>query len=95
MSDFQVRDNPTARRFELLVDGEVGALAVYHIRGEAVIILHTETAPEMQGRGLASELARQTLDQIRERGQKVVPSCPFFAKYIGEHPEYAALVSKG
>ncbi|MEU4558121.1 GNAT family N-acetyltransferase [Actinoplanes sp. NPDC023936] len=95
MSDFEVRDNPAARRFELLVDGEVGALAVYHTRGDAMIILHTETAPEMQGRGLASELARQTLDQIRARGGTVVPSCPFFAKYIGEHPEYADLVHHG
>ncbi|MEU4688502.1 GNAT family N-acetyltransferase [Actinoplanes sp. NPDC023714] len=95
MSDYEVRDNPAARRFELLVDGEVGALAAYHTRGDVLIILHTETAPEMQGRGLASELARQTLDQIRERGGRVVPSCPFFAKYIGEHPEYADLVSKG
>ncbi|WP_229072521.1 GNAT family N-acetyltransferase [Actinoplanes sp. DH11] len=95
MSDFEVRENTAARRFELLVDGEVGALAVYHTRGDVLIILHTETAPEMQGKGLASELARRTLDLIRERGGKVAPSCPFFAKYIGEHPEYADLVSKG
>ena len=93
MSEYQVRDNPTARRFELIVDGEVGSLAAYHVRGDQVIILHTETAPEMLGRGLAGELARRTLDQLRERGSKVVPSCPFFAKYISEHPEYADLVA--
>lgn len=94
MSEIEVRDNPGAGRFELLVDGEVGALATYHTRGDVMLIRHTETAPEMRGRGLASELARQALDQIRERGGKVVPSCPFFAEYIGAHPEYADLVSR-
>ena len=93
MSDIEVRDNPAQRRFELTVDGEVGSLAAYHVRDDRVFILHTETAPEMQGRGLAGELARQTLDQLRERGSKVVPSCPFFAKYISEHPQYADLVA--
>ncbi|MEV6301644.1 GNAT family N-acetyltransferase [Actinoplanes sp. NPDC051861] len=92
MSDYPVQDNSAQHRFELLVDGEVGALATYRLRGDAVVILHTETAPEMRGRGLAGELARQTLDQIRDRGAKVVPSCPFFARYISEHPEYADLV---
>ena len=93
MSEYQVRDNPTARRFELTVDGEVGSLAAYHVRGDQVIILHTETEPALQGRGLAGELARQTLDQLRDRGSKVVPSCAFFARYIAEHPEYADLVA--
>lgn len=94
MSDLSVRDNTTAHRFELVVDGEVGALATYHTRDGVVIILHTETAPSMRGRGLAGELARQTLDQLRERGAGVVPSCPFFAKFIRENPEYQDLVAR-
>ena len=93
MSDFPVRDNPAEHRFELLVEGAVGALASYRVRDGVVDIRHTETAPEMQGRGLASELARQTLDQLRERGARVVASCPFFARYINEHPEYADLLA--
>ncbi|MEU8663020.1 GNAT family N-acetyltransferase [Actinoplanes philippinensis] len=92
MSEYLVRDNSAEHRFELVVDGEVGALATYRARDGVVNILHTETAPRMRGRGLAGELARQTLDQIRERGDRVIPSCPFFAKWIGEHPEYQDLV---
>jgi predicted GNAT family acetyltransferase len=92
VSDYPVRDNPAAHRFELFVDGEVGALATYRTRGEdVVVVLHTETRPEMRGRGLAGELARQTLELIRSRGQHIVPACPFFAHYLTEHPEYAGL----
>ena len=94
MSDYPVQDNSAQHRFELLVDGEVGALATYRMRGDVFVILHTETAPEMRGRGLAGELARQTLDQIRDRDAKVVPSCPFFSRYISEHPEYTDLVAR-
>jgi predicted GNAT family acetyltransferase len=94
VTDLSVRDNTAEHRFELVVDGDVGALATYRTRDRVVTIMHTETAPSMRGRGLAGELARQTLDQLRARDTKVVPSCPFFARYIREHPEYADLVSR-
>ncbi|BCJ41611.1 N-acetyltransferase [Actinoplanes ianthinogenes] len=94
MSEYPVHDNTAAHRFELLVDGEVAALASYRLRGTDVVdVLHTETHPDMRGRGLAGELARQTLDLIRSRGQRIVPSCPFFAHYLTEHPEYTDLVA--
>lgn len=94
MSEHLVHDNVAAHRFELQVEGAVGALATYRMRGEdVVVVLHTETDPEMRGRGLAGELARGTLEQLRARGQKIVPACPFFAHYISEHPEYADLVA--
>jgi predicted GNAT family acetyltransferase len=92
VSDYPVHDNTAEHRFELVVDGEVGALATYRLRDGVVTILHTETSPEMRGRGLAGELARQSLGQIRERGDRVILSCPFFAKWIGEHPDYQDLV---
>lgn len=94
MSDLLVRDNTAEHRFELIVDGEVGVLATYHARPGVVRILHTETRPALRGRGLAGELARQTLDQLRERGDQVVPSCPFFAAYVKDHPEYTDLVAR-
>ncbi|GIF03546.1 GNAT family N-acetyltransferase [Actinoplanes siamensis] len=94
MTDHLVHDNVAAHRFELAVDGEVGALASYRMRGEdVVVVLHTETHPDLRGQGLAGELAHKTLDRLRDRGQRIVPACPFFARYIGDHPEYADLVA--
>jgi predicted GNAT family acetyltransferase len=93
VSDYLVRDNADEHRFELIADGVAGAFATYRAHDGVVRILHTETAHELRGRGLAGELARQTLDQIRERGDRVIPSCPFFARYIGEHPEYQDLIA--
>jgi hypothetical protein len=90
--DVQVKDNPDRSRFELVVDGELAGQATYRIRDGVVIVTHSEVDPGFRGRGLAGELARQTLDTLRERGDRVVPACPFFAKYVGEHPEYDDIV---
>ncbi len=94
MTDIEVRDNPAQHRFDLLVDGEAAGLAAYKVREGAIIVIHSEVGPAFRGRGLAGELARRTLDQIRERGLHVVPLCPFFAHYVGEHPEYADIVEE-
>lgn len=90
--DVQVQENPGRSRFEILVDGELVGLATYHVRDGAVVVSHSEVDPQRRGHGLASELARRTLDTLRERGERVVPACPFFAKYVAEHPEYGDLV---
>jgi len=91
--DVTVRDNPERRRFEILVDGEIGGFADYRQRDGAVVVVHSEVDPAFRGRGLGGELARRTLDTLRERGEKVVPSCPFFARYVADHPEYAAIIA--
>ena len=88
----QVQDNPGQRRFEILVDGTQAGLASYRVRDGVVIVTHSEIDPAYRGQGLANELARQTLDTIRDRGEQVVPACPFFAKYVSEHHEYDDIV---
>jgi hypothetical protein len=90
--DVTVRENADERRFELMLDGERAGLAAYRVRDGVTVITHSEIHPEHQGKGLGHELARQTLDALREQGARVAPACPFFAKYIAEHPEYADLV---
>jgi predicted GNAT family acetyltransferase len=88
----EVRDDPDRNRFELQVDGEPAGFAAYRVRDGHTVITHSEVDKAFRGRGLGGELARLTLDLLRERGARVVPSCPFFAHYIAEHPEYADLV---
>ena len=88
-----MQDNPGRERFEILLDGEVGGFADYRRRDGSVVVLHSEVDPAFRGRGLGGLLARGTLDAFRERGEKVVPSCPFFAQYVADHPEYEDIVA--
>jgi predicted GNAT family acetyltransferase len=92
VSDIEVQDKANHHRFEVLVDGETAGKAVYQVRAGAIIVTHSEVDPRFRGQGLGNELARRTLDQIRERDLKVVPLCPFFARFVETHPEYLDLV---
>ena len=42
--------------------------------------------PGFQNMGVGAALVRGTLDQVRERGQRVVPQCPFMAAFIERTP---------
>lgn len=86
-----VRDNPAESRYEALVDGRL-AMAEYMLTGENITFTHTEVPPELEGRGIASQLARYALDDARARGLRVIPLCPFISAYIRRHSEYQDLV---
>jgi predicted GNAT family acetyltransferase len=84
---------PEERRYELLVAGGHAGELVYRERGEDVLaLLHTEVDETRQRRGLGSALVAGTLDDVRKRGLRVVPICPFVDDYIRRHPEHADLV---
>jgi predicted GNAT family acetyltransferase len=86
--DVSVRDNPAEHRYELVADGTRAGLAAYRVRDGVTVITHSEVDPAYRGQGLGKELARLTLDHLRSTGARVVPACPFFAKYVAEHHEY-------
>jgi len=90
--DTEIRDNPDQRRYELFADGALAGFAAYRVRDGLTVITHSEVDNAYRGKGLGSILARQTLDLLREQSARVVPACPFFAKYVAEHPEYEDLI---
>lgn len=91
-ADVQVADNADAHRFEAHVGGELAGFAVYRRRRDRVIFTHTEIGDAYSGQGVGTTLARQALDTVRKRKEKVVALCPFIDGFIGSHPEYADLV---
>lgn len=80
-----VRDNKAEHEFELVVDGH-RAVAAYQLEDDTIVFTHTIVPKAIEGRGVASRLIRGALDQVRDRGLKVVPQCPFVAAYIKRHP---------
>ncbi|MFM9443802.1 GNAT family N-acetyltransferase [Streptomyces acidiscabies] len=91
----KVIDVPEARRYEARVDGwseEVAGFSQYLRTSELITFLHTEVAPEFEGRGVGSALVRTSLDEARAAGLRVLATCPFYAAWIDRHPEYADLL---
>ncbi|HSU01695.1 MAG TPA: GNAT family N-acetyltransferase [Nocardioides sp.] len=85
-------DHADVHRFELRDGDEVLGFIVYRLADDHITLVHTEVDPAHEGQGHAATLARGALDDARQRGLRVVPSCPYVAAYIGKHPEYADLV---
>jgi predicted GNAT family acetyltransferase len=93
MSDIEVRDNSVELRYEALAGGRLVGEIRYRREPGAIVLVHTDVEPSAAGQGVGSRLARGALDDIRARGLRVVPLCPFVAAYIRRHPEYADLVT--
>ncbi|MGW0804218.1 GNAT family N-acetyltransferase [Nonomuraea sp. NPDC002799] len=88
----EVVDNTTESRFEVLVDGKVAGFADYRLLAAKIVFTHTEVLPDYEGQGLASKLVGYGLQASADTGLRVVPRCPYVAKYIERHPEFKDLV---
>lgn len=89
--DPDIRDEREARRYALDVEGQT-VVVLYNEAAGGLLITETLTPPSLEGRGLASRMARHVLGDIRSRGLMVLPTCPFFAHYLGKHREWSDIV---
>ena len=87
-----VRDNPGESRYELVLDEQVVGEIAYRLTPDHIVLIHTEVLPSLESKGLGARLVAGALDDIRARGLRVVPFCPFVRSYIRRHPDYADLV---
>ena len=89
-----VADNAEQRRYEARQGSEVAGFILYRLDPGRMTLIHTEVAPALEGQGIASQLAKRALDDIRRRGLTIVPICPFVRGYLRRHPEYSDLVAR-
>jgi predicted GNAT family acetyltransferase len=94
-AEYSVVDAPQRQRFEILDGDRLAGFTEYRHRGDLIAFIHTQVAAEYEGKGVGSRLISAALDTVRERGQSVLPFCPFVHAYIAKHPErYLDLVPK-
>ena len=87
-----VRHNTDDRQFELMIDGKLSVIAYIMPDENTIVFTHTEVPEELEGRGIASRLAKAALESAKNDGLAVIPLCPFVKGYIQRHPEYQPLV---
>jgi uncharacterized protein len=85
-------NNHQARRFELVVDGQL-AICDYRRYGSTLELPHTVVPASLQGHGIAALLVQAALDWARAEGLKVLPSCSYVASYIRRHPREQDLLA--
>lgn len=78
--------------YEVLVDGEHAGFTAYRDRGEQRVFIHTKIDEAYAGRGLAARLVEEALIDVRESGMRIVAVCPYTAKFLKRHEEFADIV---
>ncbi len=87
-----VANNPAESRYEIVVDGELGGILGYVIEDGVIDLQHTVVMPSHRGQGLAGLLAERAFEDARAQDLRVLPTCPFVAGWVPDHPEVADLL---
>jgi predicted GNAT family acetyltransferase len=90
--EITVSDNADLHRYELLVGGQLAALASYVREPGSIVFIYTELMAGFEGRGLGQRLAHGALSEIRDQRLIVTPRCAFMSTYIEDHREFAELL---
>ncbi|CAG6394748.1 N-acetyltransferase [Streptomyces cocklensis] len=84
-----VRRVDTKHRYEIMVDGKIAGLTAYRDHHDRRVFHHTEIDDAFAGQGLASILVQEALTDVRRSGKRIVPVCPYVAKFLKKHDEFA------
>jgi uncharacterized protein len=90
----RIVDNDEEQRYELRIADERAGVIEYDTKPDTIVLIHTEIDPAFEGRGLGSKLIAWALKDIRDRGLKLKPVCPFVRAYLRRHPEEQDLVDR-
>ena len=90
----RARHEPERHRFAIALDDGVAVLEYRPVDATTLDYHHTFVPPGSRGRGLASEL-HSLLATVRCRASdlKIVPTCPFVAAFIHDHPEFRSVLA--
>jgi predicted GNAT family acetyltransferase len=82
-------DKHTGGRYVARVEGKPDAEMTFSKAGEKIIIIdHTGVPDELGGMGVGKALVEYMVHDVRARGLKIVPLCPFTNAQMRRHPEW-------
>ncbi|HLU63607.1 MAG TPA: GNAT family N-acetyltransferase [Protaetiibacter sp.] len=91
--DFTLVDDDAESTYEAIVgDTEIAAMPYTRAGDDRLVLLATSVFPEFRGQGVATELIRRVLDDVRRQHKTVTIMCPVVRTFIDRHPDYADLV---
>lgn len=88
-----IQHNKNSRYFYTSISGEMCTL-MYKVLDEKTLDYYSTFVPEsLRNQDIAGKLTAAALDYAVANKYHVVPSCPFVAKYIAAHPQYAHVIT--
>ncbi|HJX27342.1 MAG TPA: GNAT family N-acetyltransferase [Thermoanaerobaculia bacterium] len=87
ITKIEIQHDEAARKYYAVVDGQESVCEYGEVGEKTLNFWHTYVPPALRGRGIAEQLVHQALEDARDRGFKVVPSCWYVRLYIDRHPQ--------
>ncbi len=92
--NISVAHEETKNRYVVTVDGREAGYCAYVPRPGGVLDFnHTVVDQAFRGRGLSRPLIQAALDDTREAGLKIRPSCSAIEHFLNKNEEYRDLVA--
>jgi predicted GNAT family acetyltransferase len=88
----QVEHLERESRFVVRTDDEDAELTYQQVGPTLIDVQHTYVPKSARGHGVAEALAEAAFRFARERGYRVVPTCPFVRRWLATHPDELKLV---
>lgn len=88
----QVEHLEREHRFVVRTDDEDAELTYQQVGPKLIDVQHTYVPTSARGHGVAEALAEAAFRFARERGYRVVPTCPFVRRWLASHADEAKLV---
>ena len=85
--DIRREDKPGGGRYVTVVEGHE-AVATFRKDGERLSLDHVGVPEALGGRGIGTQLVAHIVQDVRARGEKLVPLCPFARAKIDSRPEW-------
>lgn len=74
-------------------DTALGAIT-YSCTANRIVLLAAAVYPQFRRQGVAAEMIRQVLDDIRTQGKTTTIICPILRTFIDKHPQYEDVVDR-
>jgi uncharacterized protein len=93
-SEIEVHRLDDEHLYAATIDGRRIASLRYGEADDRIVLITTTVEPEFRGRGIATDLIADALDDIRERGKRVTVQCRVVAAFIAGNQQYSDLVHR-
>ncbi|MDZ4759509.1 MAG: GNAT family N-acetyltransferase [Alphaproteobacteria bacterium] len=89
MASIVREDNSTGGRYVARVENKPEAIMTFSKAGERILIIdHTEVPGELGGTGVGKALVEFMVMDVRAKGLKVIPLCPFTRATLEKHKDW-------
>jgi len=93
LEELRIVDDAQTQRYRAMIGARTVVTITYSRPATGPMELtSTSLIPALRGLDIESEFIEHVLDELGERGERVVLSCPVITEFIAQHAEYSALV---